>query len=85
MCAEVSNIMKIRIIIRSSAVSRSYARQQLWNVFRQMCCRVTGHKAEIELSTGKLALKCARCGWESPGWTLDHGRFAGMGGASQHG
>jgi hypothetical protein len=77
--------MKIRIIIRSSAVRSSYVRQRVWNVFRQIPCRVTGHKAEIELSTGKLALKCARCGWESPGWTLDHGRFAGMGNASQHG
>jgi hypothetical protein len=75
--------MKIRIIIRSSAVSRAYVRQRMWNVFKQIPCRVTGHQAEIELSTGKLALKCARCGWESPGWTLDHGRFAGMSGAAR--
>jgi hypothetical protein len=71
--------MKIRIIIRSSTVSRAYARHWVWNIFKQLPCRLTGHKAEIELSTGRLALKCGRCGWESPGWTLDHGRFAGMG------
>jgi hypothetical protein len=77
--------MKIRTVIRSSTVSSAYAPQRMWNVLKQIGCSVTGHKAEIELSTGKLALKCARCGWESPGWTLDHGRFAGLGGASQHG
>jgi hypothetical protein len=77
--------MKIRIIVRSSTVSWGYAPQRMWNVFKQISCRVAGHKAEIELSTGRLALKCVRCGWESPGWTLDHGRFAGMGNASQHG
>jgi hypothetical protein len=77
--------MKIRIIIRSSAVSPAYVRQRVWNVLKQVACRVIGHKAEIELTTGKLALKCVRCGWESPGWTLDHDRFAGLGGASQHG
>jgi hypothetical protein len=77
--------MKIRIIIRSSAVGPVYARQRVWNVLKQVSCRVIGHKAEIELTTGRLALKCTRCGWESPGWTLDHGRFARMGNASQHG
>jgi hypothetical protein len=77
--------MKIRVIIRWSAVSPAYARQQIWNVFRQVFCRLSGHQAEIEMTTGKLALKCARCGWESPGWTLGQGRFARMGSASQHG
>jgi hypothetical protein len=77
--------MKIRIVIRSSAVGPAYARLRVWKLFKQIPCCVTGHKAEIELSTGKLALKCARCGWESPGWTLDHGRFAGISSASQQG
>ncbi len=68
--------MKIRVIIRCSAVSPVYARQRMWNVFKQLPCRVVGHQEEIEVTSGKLALKCGRCGWVSPGWTLDHGRFA---------
>jgi hypothetical protein len=73
--------MKIRVIIRWSAVRPEYARQQICNIFKQLPCRVTGHKAEMEITTGKLALKCARCGWESPGWTLDRPRFGQIGSA----
>ena len=68
--------MKIRVIIRCSAVRPAYVRHWMWNVFKQVPWRIMGHTAEIEVTSGKLALKCARCGWESPGWTLDHGRFA---------
>jgi hypothetical protein len=62
--------MKIRVIIRWSTVTPEAVRQSIWNVFEQMSCRVAGHRAEIEVTTGRLALKCARCGWESPGWNV---------------
>jgi len=81
--ADVSNGMKIRVVIRCSTVTPEILRQSMWNVFKHMPCRVAGHRAEVEVTTGRLALKCARCGWESPGWTIDPARSSRMGSASQ--
>lgn len=63
--------MKIRVIIRWSPVRLEDVRQSIWIVFNQLTCRVTGHRTHVEVATGKLALKCARCGWTSPGWVID--------------
>ena len=79
LCVEVSNTMKIRVIIRCSTVTPEFVRHSMWNVFKQMSCRVAGHRAEIEVTSGRLALKCARCGWESPGWRIDPRGSSGMG------
>jgi hypothetical protein len=70
-CAKAGNAMKFRVIIRWSTVRPEDVRQSICSVFTQALCRVAGHRADIEVKTGKLALKCARCGWESPGWTID--------------
>ncbi|MEO5740111.1 MAG: hypothetical protein ABIS29_05905 [Vicinamibacterales bacterium] len=71
--------MKIRFIIRWSTVRPEDVRRSIWNVLKQAPCRLAGHRAGIEVTTGKLALRCARCGWESPGWKID------LRSASQHG
>ena len=68
--------MKIRVVIRCSPVKAAYVRHRMWSIFKQVPCRIMGHTSEMKVTSGKLALKCARCGWQSPGWTLDHGRFA---------
>ena len=83
--AKVSNVMKIRVILHWSVVRPEDVRQSIWNVFKQLPCRFTGHRSAVEVKTGKLALKCARCGWESPGWNIDRRRFGQIGRASQHG
>jgi hypothetical protein len=70
---EVSNGMQIRITIRLSPV-KPIDPVQIRNVFRQIPCRVGHHEEKIELSKGRVALRCLRCGWESPGWNLDSGR-----------
>ena len=79
LCEDVSNAMKIRVIIRCSTVTPEFVRHSMWNVFKQMSCRVAGHRSEIEVTSGRLALKCARCGWESPGWRIDPRGSSGMG------
>jgi hypothetical protein len=43
---------------------------RLWNVCKQCSCSMFGHRHDLELGSGKLALKCERCGWTSPGWTF---------------
>ncbi|HUP40402.1 MAG TPA: hypothetical protein VM115_09810 [Vicinamibacterales bacterium] len=63
--------MKIRVVIRWSPVTSEDVRQSTGIVFNQLICRVTGHQTGVEVTTGKLALKCARCGWTSPGWVID--------------
>jgi hypothetical protein len=76
--------MKIRVVIRCSTVRPGDVRESLWHVFKQFPCRVTGHESRIEVSSGKLALKCAKCGWVSPGWEIDQSRFGHLSSA-QHG
>ena len=76
--------MKIKVILRWSTVRPGDARDSICHVFKQVPCRVTGHQSRIEVKTGRLALKCARCGWESPGWEIDQSRYGHMESA-QHG
>ena len=84
-CANVSNAMKIRVVLRWSVVTPKDVRQSMWNVFKQLPCRFRGHQSAVEVRTGKLALKCTRCGWESRGWNIDRERLGHIGRASQHG
>ena len=63
--------MKVRIIIRVSPVTPDVTLNAVSKVLRQLPCRVGGHKEELDLGAGKLALKCSRCGWRSAGWELD--------------
>jgi hypothetical protein len=70
-CVDPGKRMKLRIIIRYSPVKSNDVLARVWTLFLHAHCRVRGHRDEIELGSGKLALKCARCGRRSPGWTID--------------
>jgi hypothetical protein len=61
--------MQIRITIRLSPV-KPIDPGQIRNVFKQLPC-FGHHREKIELSSGKLRLRCVRCGRESPGWDLE--------------
>ena len=74
--------MKIRIILRWSTVRPEDVRHSVCHVFKQVPCRVTGHRSRIEATTGKLALKCVRCGWQSPGWEINPAEFGAIRSAS---
>jgi hypothetical protein len=65
--------MQIRIVLRQAVKSKEIVCQS-WNVCRQIACQLLGHCNEIAVGSGRLALKCDRCGWTSPGWTLDDRR-----------
>ena len=69
--AEVCNGMKVRIVLRVSTVKPEISLDERCRNFRHMLCRMSGHREEFDLSTGRLALKCSRCGWKSQGWKLD--------------
>jgi hypothetical protein len=68
------NLMQTRVVIRWSPVGVNDALQRACNVFKQVTCGLTGHREELERGEGKLSLRCVRCGWTSPGWTLDQRR-----------
>lgn len=38
---------------------------------RQWFCAVRGHDLLLHFERRRLSLRCADCGWESPGWTID--------------
>lgn len=38
---------------------------------RQLRCGLTGHDELLQFSDGRLCLRCASCGHETPGWTID--------------
>ena len=67
----MSNLMQTRVVIRWTPVRVNDALQRTCNVFKQATCGITGHWEELERGEGKLSLRCIRCGWTSPGWTLD--------------
>lgn len=41
---------------------------------RQVICALHGHDLLLHFEHDRLSLRCATCGWESPGWTIE-GRF----------
>jgi hypothetical protein len=38
---------------------------------RQWCCAVSRHDLVLNRERGRLSVMCARCGWDSVGWSLD--------------
>ena len=62
--------MQIRIVIQWPGVRSNDVLRAAWNVWRQLPCRVWGHRDEVELGHKRLALKCARWGRRSAGWDL---------------
>ena len=41
---------------------------------RQGWCAMRGHDLMLHLEPCRLSLRCADCGWESPGWTIETSR-----------
>lgn len=69
--AEVCNGMKVRIVIRVSPVFPEVTLNGVCRQFRHLPCLLGRHDEMMDISAGKLALKCSKCGWKSSGWALD--------------
>ena len=69
--AEVCSHMKVRIVIRMSPVVPEVTLGGVCRQFRHLPCLLGHHDEMMDFGAGKLALKCARCGWKSSGWSLD--------------
>lgn len=38
---------------------------------RQLFCGLHGHDALLHFEQGRMSLRCASCGYETPGWDLN--------------
>ena len=63
--------MQIRVVIRLSPIKPAQPVRKIRNVFKQIPCRLGQHEEKIEATGGRLAIRCLRCGWVSPGWDLE--------------
>ena len=69
--------MKVRIVIRCSPVAGVPFRRtgsllaDFSNLMSRLHCWVAGHNGELMFETRRLSMRCTRCGWQSPGWTLE--------------
>jgi hypothetical protein len=41
------------------------------NQVRQSFCGLHGHDSTVQFERDRMFLRCASCGYESPGWALD--------------
>ena len=64
------NAMQIRVVVRWKPVRMNDSFHKMCNAFVHLPCLLGRHEEELEVGNGKLAVKCARCGWKSPGFTV---------------
>jgi hypothetical protein len=43
---------------------------------RRLICALRGHEDYLHFETNRVYLQCVSCGYESPGWTVEHRRPA---------
>lgn len=52
-----------------SELDASLHRTAAW--LREACCALHGHDPLLHFDASRVCLKCANCGRETPGWTID--------------
>jgi hypothetical protein len=62
--------MRIKIVIRCSPIDPFSSLPRIATLARQALCFIGHHRSEIHIREGEMALRCARCGWRSPGWKI---------------
>ena len=45
--------------------------ERVWDSLREAYCGMHGHDSLLQFESGRMCLKCASCGHESPGWELN--------------
>jgi len=67
-------LLRVESFVLSSPVAitplfRALARRAIGRVV-EMLCAFRGHQTVLHFGEGRLSLKCATCGNESPGWQI---------------
>ena len=42
--------------------------------FKRLMCAIRGHEDYLHFEKDRVYLQCVACGYESPGWTVEHRR-----------
>jgi hypothetical protein len=43
---------------------------QMLDRLQQGICALRGHDLRLRFETNRLSLRCANCGWDTPGWSV---------------
>jgi len=62
--------MQIRVVVRWKRVKVNDSLRTVCNTVGHLPCAFGYHEEELEIGNGKLALRCTRCGWRSPGLSV---------------
>jgi hypothetical protein len=77
-------MQQVRIVVRWKPLQVSKSVQEVCRSLGHVPCLIGGHDEELCLGIERLAVRCRRCGWRSPGFTVGAGSaHAAMG--SRHG
>jgi hypothetical protein len=68
--------MQIRVVVRWRRVKLNDSVHKVCNIIGHLPCVFGYHDEELDIGNGKLGMRCARCGWKSPGLTVDGPRTA---------
>ncbi len=47
---------------------------RIWKQVQSMLCGLHGHDSLLHFDQNRIYLRCASCGYETPGWELDEKR-----------
>ncbi len=48
----------------------------IWKRVQQAICSLHGHDSLLQFEQNRMFLRCTSCGYETPGWEIDHGAAA---------
>ena len=71
-CAMLTERLSISgsiVIDRALDCLKERAFQMLYRM-QQYVCALQGHNLLLHLETNRLSLRCATCGWDTPGWNV---------------
>lgn len=67
---------RVRVTIRWSPVKPIDQFVKITTLCRRLPCLLGQHQGMIEVRGREMALRCAHCGWKSPGWRVGVGENA---------
>ena len=77
-------MQQVRVVVRWKPLQVPKSVQEMCRSLGHFPCLIGGHDEELCLGIERLAVRCRRCGWRSPGFTVGTGSaHAAMG--SRHG
>ncbi len=69
----LEHVMTARLSERAPV---AHAGVSLWKRVQQALCSLHGHDSLLQLERDRMFLRCASCGYETPGWEVHRSRPA---------